>query len=137
MSASGQSIGGNAIIRSPHTASRNMRHETIQDLAGRPLLRPVARLHGPECKKDHASIYRSSMQTGNNLSPDLFASVVAGSHGEEMTSHLFTSRAALKLSQFAQTMLDVSVGLLIALFILLLFASPIIAAFCLLFLSFH
>ena len=136
MSASGQSIGGNAIIRSPHTASRNMRHETIQDLAGRPLLRPVARLHGPECK-NWPCTNLASMQTGNNLSPDLFASVVAGSHGEEMTSHLFTSRAALKLSQFAQTMLDVSVGLLIALFILLLFASPIIAAFCLLFLSFH
>ena len=79
----------------------------------------------------------ASMQAGNNLSPDLFASVFAGSHGGEMNQHLFTSRAALKLAQFAQTVFDVAVGLFIALFILFLFASPFIAAFCLLFLSVH
>ena len=60
-----------------------------------------------------------------------------GLAAEKSTPHSFSSRAALKFAQFAQAMLDVSVGLLIASFVIFLFASPFIASFCLLFLSVH
>ena len=118
-----------------HIARGATRELNVIQLAGRFPLRPVARLHGPECK-NWPCTNSASMQTGSNLSPGLFASVFAGSHGGEMNQNLFSSRAALKLAQFAQTVFDIAAGLYIASIILLLFASPFIAAFCLLFLSF-
>lgn len=57
---------------------------------------------------------------------------VARSRGKKDRASL-SSRSALKLSQFAQTMLDIASILLIAAFVLLLFASPFIALSCLLF----
>src|SRR5687768_5609816 len=97
MSERGQSIGGNAIIRAPHITLRNMQRKSIQFTGCNPL-HPVTRLHDPGSRMTTHSI-RSSMQTGSNLSPDLFASVVAGSHGEENDLALFPSRSALKLAQ--------------------------------------
>lgn len=46
----------------------------------------------------------------------------------------FSSRAPLKFIDLANTMFDIAAGLLIALFVILLFASPFVAGFCLLFL---
>ena len=110
-------LGGYDVQSGSHNEPGARLVSNVIQLARRPLLRLVARLHGPECKKVPC-INSASMQTGNNLSPGLFASVVAMVLRRRKTSHLFTSRAALKLAQFAQTMIDVSVGLLIALFIL-------------------
>ena len=134
MSERGQSIGGNAIIRAPHITSRNMRRKPIQ-LAGCNPLHPVTRLHGPEARTTMRN--STSMQTGTNPSLGLFASAFGGLCGEENAPHSFSSRAALKLSQVAQTTLDITSGLFIGLFAFLYFLSPFIALFCLLFPSFH
>lgn len=52
-------------------------------------------------------------------------------------SHSFPTRAAFKFAQAADAVFNVFSGLLIAAFILLLFASPFIALGCLLFVSFN
>ena len=57
---------------------------------------------------------------------------VARSRGKKDRASLST-RSALKLAQAANAVFDIFAGLLIALFIILLFASPFIAFGCLLF----
>jgi len=60
-----------------------------------------------------------------------------GLAAEKLTPHSFSPRASLKLAQVADAVFDIAAGLFIALYIIFLLASPFIAAFCLLFVSFQ
>lgn len=100
-------IRGNDYAGRSHIAPGGWRVSNVIQLAGHNPLRPVARLHGPECKKAPC-INLTSMQTGNNLSPGLFASVVSGSCGEERPRTSFSSRSALKFAQLFNAMVEIA-----------------------------
>lgn len=126
--------------------ARGVTREPIQ-LAGRMPLRQVNSFARSRGKKDRAPFYPATGSLVGQREDRLSETLPPGSGGAAQAglyvsgqgnglSHSFSSCAALKLSQFANAVFDISAGLLIALFIILLFASPFIAAFCLFFLSF-
>ena len=130
-------LGGYDVQSGSHNEPGARLVSNVIQLAGAIPSRLRPRLHGPEARMTMHS-FRASPQRDANSSVLLREELrLWGLAAEKSTPHSFSSRAALKLTQIAQTVFDVAVGLFIALFILFLFASPFIAVFCLLFLSVH
>lgn len=136
-----------AVMQSGSHTARGATRELIQ-LAGRVLPPPPLGRTVPRQGKDRAPFYPAADslvgQREDRLS-EMFppaggraaqAGLYVSGQGNSL-SHSFPTRAALKLAQLADTVFNVFSGLLIALFVLLLFASPFIALGCLLFVSFN
>jgi len=121
MSTRGLSTGANGLTRASHITLRNMQRKLIQ-LAGVIPSRLRPRLHGPECKKDHAPFDPVTISPVGQREGRLSESSPAFRHrapvwgmfcdvqGERLSHSFF-----LKLHQFADAVFEVTKAILLSL----------------------